>query len=378
MTDAVHQLPAFEPFEVRRPKTVREIMLRLVRLPLALFFLLASLALVVGLTLRRQQAPELMTVLMTVLLAVFFLTVTASLCVSSVRRLVYWRVDQAGIHQRCLGMAGWNLPWSEIVARALGPAGSPWILLVVIPVAGGPYQALVLVDRAGRRRKVNRLGTNGDRLDAIVRFYLDPAEELRRAELSRQALQTAQATYSHHTTDPAPLHRVTSDSSTVRMKINEPKFLNVCCNCLGPAAYIARIMMAQGLWGLLASRSERLPVPLCATCYARIKPSGLGQLWGPGGMIVIVVGVLTFMLACMSQSWMGLVPALFGLAGVFAGWRMGRRYVNRPSPDELIRVVQFNRKQGWMDLRFANPEYARLTADMNPSPPQKKEPGLSE
>jgi hypothetical protein len=372
MTDAVHQLPAFEPFEVRRPKSVFEIMLRLVRLPLTLLFLLASLAVVVGLIARGPQNPGLL------IYSLIILGVTPFLCVSAVRRLVYWRVDQAGIHQRCLGIAGWHLPWSEIVARELGPAGSPWVLLLVIPVAGGPEQALVLVDRAGRRRKVNRLGTHGDRLDAIVRFYLDPTEEARRAELSRQAFQTAQATYSHHTTDPAPLHRVTSDSSTVRMKINEPKLLNVCCNCLGPTAYYARIMMSQGLWGLLTDRFERLPVPLCAACYARTGPSILGQAWGLGGVSVIVVGVLTFILACMSQSWMGLVPALFGLACVFAGWRMVRRYLDRPSPDKLIRVVQLNRKQGWMDLRFANPEYARLTADMNPSTPQKKEPGSNE
>jgi hypothetical protein len=102
----------------------------------------------------------------------------------------YWRVDQAGIHQHWLGFRNWSLSWNEIVSRRLGPVASPaWLFLIFVPIAGGPYQPIVLEDRQGRKRKVNRLGTNGDRLDAFLRQYLNPTGEAHRAQTYANAIQ---------------------------------------------------------------------------------------------------------------------------------------------------------------------------------------------
>jgi hypothetical protein len=42
-----------------------------------------------------------------------------------------------------------------------------------------------------------------------------------------------------------------------------------------------------------------------------------------------------------------------------------RKEIRLPRPEKLVKVVRANAKQGWMDVRFGDPDYARLIADLN-------------
>jgi hypothetical protein len=312
MTDLAGKVQWFEPFEIRRPKGVLEIAVRIVQGTVALYLSLAALAFVascVRLVLGGQQGFQPDPVLRYIygaisLLAILMVFVTA-------RRFVYWKVDQAGIHQFWFGFKNWSLPWNEIVSRRLGPVASPaWLFLILVPIAGGPYQPIVLEDRQGRKRKVNRLGTNGDRLDAFLLQYLNPTGEAHQAQTYSNAIQRATAIHSSQDPAQAALHLCTRDSPVVRMKMYEPRLLSVCCNCLGPAAVRVSISMSPGLIGFFNDNFLRLSVPLCSACQARLR----------------------------------------------------RRW---PTPAKLVKVVRANPGGDWMDVRFGNPDYARLVQELN-------------
>jgi hypothetical protein len=46
---------------------------------------------------------------------------------------------------------------------------------------------------------------------------------------------------------------------------------------------------------------------------------------------------------------------------VFVLWKQ----VRRPSPDKLVKVVGASSRGGWIDVRFGNPDYARLVDELN-------------
>ena len=317
-----------EPFEIRRPKGILEIMVRIVQGTFALFVSVLALAWVVAscvrLVLRTQPGfqPDL-TLLKdgpgylafigaaVILLAIFMVFVTA-------RRFVYWRVDQAGIHQHWFGFRNWSLSWNEIASRRLGPVASPaWLFLIFVPIAGGPYQPIVLEDRRGRKRKVNRLGTNGDRFDAILRQYLNPTGEAHQAQTYANAIQGATAIHSRQDPAQLALHFCTRDSPVVRMKMHEPRLLPVCCNCLGPVAVRVPISTSPGLIGFFNDNFLRLSIPLCSDCRARFR-----------------------------RSW--------------------------STPGKLVKVVRANSAGDWIDVRFGNPDYARLVQELNGMTPDSR------
>jgi hypothetical protein len=79
------------------------------------------------------------------------------------------------------------------------------------------------------------------------------------------------------------------------------------------------------------------------------------------GLVLIVAGIV-FVLV-----WMGVVLATFGVGCFLVGSQMVRLYLRRPAPENLVRVVRANAGQSWMDVRFGNPDYARLVDDLNTS-----------
>jgi hypothetical protein len=175
MTSSVRQLPPFEPFDVRLPKSVFEIIWRLELFGLALP-LWGCWVIALALESLPENRDE---KLACGLLSLVFLPLALFLTFLAMKRLVYWRVDQAGIQKRCLGVKIWDLPWDEITSYALGPCKREDVVVIglVMVIVAGPYQGIVLENQAGRRRKVNRLATNGDRLDALVRYYLNLSGE---------------------------------------------------------------------------------------------------------------------------------------------------------------------------------------------------------
>jgi hypothetical protein len=371
MTQIAGDAQWFQPFEVGRTKSLLGIILSLVRGTLALLLSLAWLAvvamIVVGWLAPRarqniaQDSPDLIVanliILLVLTLLVFF----------TLRGLVYWRVDQAGIHQYRLGLRTWSLRWTEIVSRDLGPYELTWIFLPFIAIPWKPYQAIVLQDRQGRKRRINRMATNGDRLDALVRLYVNPTREAEIALRYTRATQAAQAAYSRRRAHRGSLHFATKDAPVVRMKMHEPLLVLACCNCLGPVAAQAPIPMSPGLIGFVNDRFVRLLIPLCSECHARTRRDAFGFVGRAiGTTILIMAGTLLFFLASTDDSpWSSL--ALVSLATPFYLGAMAivRNGIRRPSPEKLVKVERANARQGWMDVRFGNPDYARLMADLN-------------
>jgi hypothetical protein len=377
MTDLARGVSWLEPFDVGLPNSLVAIVLRLVRGAAAAFLSMTWLAVAAGIVVgklapklrevSRQDRPDLM------LAQLIILLVLSLLLFLTLRGLVYWRVDQAGIHQYRLGLRNWSLPWTEIVSRQLGPYKATWIFLVWIAITGPPYQEIVLKDRRGRNRKINRLTTNGDRLDTLVRQIVNPNGEAELAQRYARAMQMAQVTHSQRKSDRAPLHFATKDAPVVRMRMHEPVLLQVCCNCLGPLAVRAPISMSPGLIGFLNDRFVRLQIPLCSACHAQARDSALASVSRIAGLIVLIlVGTVFFALAGTEhRAWSSVgfatVAILFCLGALVLFWNE----IHRLSPEKLVTVVRANAKQGWMDVRFGNPDYARLIADLNTSKAEK-------
>jgi len=364
MTELAGKVQWFDRFEVRRPKGFLEILVRLVQGSVAFFLSSVALAMVAALVLTggRHLAhdSELAVPILLVVLAALMVLVT-------VQRYLYWRVDQAGIHQYCFGLRNWSLPWADIVSRELGPPGNPWVFFLIIPIMGGPYQAIILENCQGRRRKVNRLATNGDRLDALVRYYLNPGGEAKFSHTYSDAVREAQAISARQDPAQAELHFATRDAPVVRMKLHEPLLLPVCCNCLGPATVRTPIPMSPGLIGFLNDPFVRLMIPLCSACHARTRRKGLGRIFrATGAIILIIVGTLFFTIASVENSlWIIALFVSLGVACLVGVLATVRSEIRRPSPAKLVKVVRANFRQGWMDVRFGNREYARLVGDLN-------------
>jgi hypothetical protein len=172
VSDEALKVPWFEVFEVRRAKSFLEILVRLEQGAAALLLALASLGLVTLLVRSGQQNAVPKPGWMFTLPFIFSAMIVVFL---TLRRLLYWRVDGEGIHQYCLGLRNWSLPWTEIVSRQLEPPETSWAFLGPIIITGHLNQPMVLKDQQGHRRKVNRLATNADRLDAMVQVYVNPA-----------------------------------------------------------------------------------------------------------------------------------------------------------------------------------------------------------
>jgi len=291
------------------------------------------------------------------------------------RRFVYWKVNQAGIHQYWFGFRNWSLPWNEIVSRRLGPVASPaWLFLLILPIAGGRYQPIVLEDCQGRKRKVNRLGTNGDRLDAILRYDLTPTGEATQAQTYANAIQEAQAICARQDAARIPLHLSTSDSPVVRMRMHEPRLLPVCCNCLGPVAVRVPLSMSPGLIGFLNDNFLRLLIPLCSTCQARMRRSR--SAWFGRVGIALVLGslaIIAFSSAALEHATPSRVFwAILGLCFCAPLLAMLWNEINRPTPAKLVKVVRANSAGDWMDVRFGNPDYARLVDELNEMTPDSR------
>jgi hypothetical protein len=389
--DPVQNARRFESFEIRRVKDVREITIRIAEGTFALFLSLFVLTIAaVGCVSLVRSGPQgfqpdpvlfFVTLPVVALVAIFMVLVTA-------RRFLYWKVDQVGIHQSWLGFRHWSLPWNEIVSRRPGPVESPtWVSFGPLPIAGGVYQPLVLEDRQGRKRKVNRLGTNGHRLDAILRNHLNPTGEAHLAQIHADEMQRARAIHSRQGPAQVSLHLCTLDSPVVRMKKHEPRMLPVCCNCLGPGAVGVPISTSPGLLGyidrflrvltplnlfgilrvLIPHSFISLWIPLCPVCQARVHRGILSRI-GPvlAVMTLICVGILFVGLAHdarlprESALFLGLsMPFFLGALGII--WKETRR----PSPAKLVRVVRWSFRGDWMEVQFGNPEYARLVYQLN-------------
>ena len=358
VSDEALKAPEFEAFEVRRSKSFLEVLVRVEQGDAALLLSVASVGLVTWLIRSGPQNGDPKAGWMFALPFIFLATIVVFL---TFRRLLYWRVDGEGIHQYCLGLRNWSLPWTDIVSRQLGPTETSWALLGPIAITGILNQPMVLKDRQGHKRKVNRLATNADRLDAMVQVYLNPNGYAEQGRRYARAVQSAQK--AHIGTDPAhvALHLVGRDSPVVRMKMHEPLLVPVCCNCLGTASVRAPIPMSPGPVGFFYDRFVRLMIPLCSDCHARTTRSVLENTLGVVALGLIVTGIVFVV------DWMGVVPATFGLGCFLVGLKMVGSYLRHPTPYKLARVVQTNEGQGWMDVRFGNSDYARLAEDMNTS-----------
>ncbi len=379
MTDLGGKVQWFEPFEVRRRKGFLEITVRIIQGTVALFFSLVALTILVAPCIRLvkggQQVFQKDQVFLFVFLASVILPLATVMVFVTARRFVYWRVNQTGIDQYFFGFRTWSLPWKEIVSRQLGPVATPsWLFLFFIPIAGGLYQPIVLEDRQGRKRKVNRLAKNGDRLGAILQHSLNPTGVARQVQTYSNAIQRAQAIHSHQDPAQVPLHLCTRDSPVVRMKMHEPRLLPVCCNCLGPVAVRAPIAMSGGLIGFLNDNFMRLMIPLCAACSARTCRGPLGSI-GPVviAMTLIIVGTLFFTgVNVARQPWESAVFVVLGVPFVLGGIVILRKEIRRPSPAKLVKVVRASSRGGWIDVRFGNPHYARLVEQLNGMNPDSR------
>jgi hypothetical protein len=367
----------FEPFEIRRRKGFLEITVRIIQGTLALFFSLAALNGIVMTCIRlvtggQQGFPNLVFLL---LAESAFLPLATLMVFVTARRFVYWKVNQAGIEQYWFGFRIWRLPWNEIVSRRLGPVATPsWLFLFIIPIAGGLYQPIVLEDRQGRIRKVNRLGTNGDRLDEFLRWHLNPAGETRLAQVHSDAIRRAQATHAHQGPAQVPLHLCTRASPVVRMKMHEPRLLPVCCNCLGPVEVRAPIAVS-GLNGFLEHGGPGffpLMIPLCAVCHNR---AGRGRWTSSffGGVALIFVGALFLSAGGVARGrWELAVYVLLGVASVFGASVILWRGIRNLSLDKLVKVVDASSGEDWMDVQFGNPDYAHLVDELNGMNPETR------
>jgi hypothetical protein len=368
MTDLAGKVQWFDPFEIRRPKSLLEVTLRIGQGAGAMLVLVGSLEAFFAIGVLPALRGERLGPRWGDFIALSLLAVLGSLVIfTAARRYAYWRVNQAGIHQYWFGFKNWSLAWNEIVSRQLGPFGNAWFFFLLIPILGGPHQAIVLDDRRGRKRKVNRLATNGLRLDAMLRHLLDAPEELRRARTFEHAMEIARAI--HFRQDPAkvPLRYATRDAPVVRMKLHEPSLLRICCNCLGSMACVAPIAMSPGLAGFLNPRFEPFFIPLCSACHTRTRRSRLGEIAAVVvAFVCIVVGMFFCTLPSVAQApWGSAVSVALGVAfflgAVFVLWKQ----VRRPSPDKLVKVVGASSRGGWIDVRFGNPDYARLVDELN-------------
>ena len=95
----------------------------------------------------------------------------------TLRHLLYWRVDRAGIHQYCLGVRNWSLSWTEIVSRQLRATEVPVGAAGADRHHGKSQSAAGAEGPTGTSRKVNRLATNADRLDAMVQGFVNPGRQ---------------------------------------------------------------------------------------------------------------------------------------------------------------------------------------------------------
>jgi hypothetical protein len=366
----------FEPFEIRPSKSVLEIAVRVIQGTFALFLSLMALAYVIAIGVRLSWQGNLDfqpgAVFWSIPLVIAFLAMVMDYVAA--RRFVYWRVDQAGIHQYWFGLRNWRLSWSEIVSRTLGPQSSPaWLFLYFVPVAGGPYQPIVLEDRQGRKRRVNRLAQNGDRVDAMIRQHLDFAGEAHAARTYWNAIESASAIHSRQDPARVPLHLLTKDSPVVRMKMHEPRLLPVCCNCLGPRAVTVPISTSPGPIGFFNDNFLRLMIPLCSACQARTRRSRSALFARVA--IALVLGSI----AIIAFSSAALEPAtpwrvFFLVLGVcFCAPLLAMLWneMSRPTPTKLVKVVRASSGGDWMEVRFGNPDYARLVDELNGNLPAK-------
>ena len=97
------------------------------------------------------------------------------------------------------------------------------------------------------------------------------------------------------------------------------------------------------------------------------KCKGLGRIFrATGAIILIIVGTLFFTIASVENSlWIIALFVSLGVACLVGVLATVRIEIRRPSPAKLVKVVRANFRQGWMDVRFGNREYARLVGDLN-------------
>jgi hypothetical protein len=91
-----------------------------------------------------------------------------------------------------------------------------------------------------------------------------------------------------------------------------------------------------------------------------------------GLIVLILMGTVFFALAGTEHSaWSSVGFAILGILFFLGASVLFWNEIHRLSPEKLVRVERANVKQGWMDVRFGNPDYARLIADLNTSNPEK-------
>jgi hypothetical protein len=78
-------------------------------------------------------------------------------------------------------------------------------------------------------------------------------------------------------------------------------------------------------------------------------------------MALIVVGTFFFTLASVArQPWELAVSVVLGVPFILGALVILWKEIRRPSPAKLVKVVRASSGGDWMDVRFGNPDYARL------------------
>jgi peptidoglycan/LPS O-acetylase OafA/YrhL len=133
------------------------------------------------------------------------------------------------------------------------------------------------------------------------------------------------------------------------------------------------ISTSPGLIGFFNDNFLRLLIPLCSACQARVRRSRSALFTRVAIALVLgSIAIIAFSSAVFEHAtpWrvFFLVLGLCFCAPLLA---MLWNEMNRPTPAKLVKVVRASSGGDWMDVRFGNPDYARLVDELNGNLPSK-------
>jgi hypothetical protein len=136
-----------------------------------------------------------------------------------------------------------------------------------------------------------------------------------------------------------------------------------------------RISISPGLLGFFNDNFVRLLIPLCATCHGRMRRGRSALFFRV--VLALVLGsaaIIAFSVTVLEHSTLPRVlSAAIGLCFCAPLVSMLRTELRRPSPAKLVKVVRASSPADWMEVRFGNPDYARLVDELYGMSPDRQE-----